>query len=174
MKILVAYATKRGSTESIAEYISNRLSTNIEFTTITSPVDEVQDIESFDAAIIGSCIRAGCWIRPARRFVSANAEALSKRPVWAFSVGLPSSPDMARKESETIRKRLEQSIKLKDHTLLEGYWRIEDSGPIMQCFANCFRLRSVDRRNWDHVNTFVDGIVRELNSSLSALDAPAG
>lgn len=173
MKILVAYATKCGSTKSIAEYMSSRLSTNFNIATVAVPVGEVQEIDSFDAAIIGSAIRAGSWIRPARRFVSSNADALSKRPVWAFSVGLPSSPQMANKESDTIRKRLEQSIALKDHTLLEGYWRIEDWGFIMRWFAKCVGLRSADRRNWGAVDTFVDGIVGELNRSLSSLDAPA-
>jgi menaquinone-dependent protoporphyrinogen oxidase len=167
MRVLVTYATKKGSTESIAERISNRLSNDVNISSTILPVSETGDVTSFDAVVVGSCIQAGSWIKPAKRFVSANAAVLAMKPVWAFSVGCPqafskNSREMAMKERDTIMKTLEQDIQLKGHALLEGYWRREDWGAIMRCVWSCFGFRWGDYRNWDAVDQFADGIAQEL------------
>lgn len=175
MKVLIAYATSTGSTKSIAERISSRLSDNPNITTTLLPIKDAGDITSFDALIIGSCIHMGSWIKPAKRFVSANAAAVrgQQMPVWAFSVGCPnafkeSGKDNAMKEGDEIRKVIEKDIQLKNHQLLDGYWRKEDWNPLMRCLWSCFGVKWGDYRDWEAVDRFADSTGQELNSLPSA------
>lgn len=175
MRVLIAYATSTGSTKSIAERISTRLSDDPNITTTLLPISEAGDITSFDALIIGSCIHMGSWIKPATRFVSANAAAVraQQMPVWAFSVGCPnasigSRKDSAMKEGDDIRKIIEKDIQLKNHELLEGYWRKEDWNPLMRCLWSCFGVRWGDYRDWEAVDRFADRTGQELNNQPAA------
>lgn len=165
MRVLIAYATSTGSTKSIAERISARLSDEPNVNITLLPISEAGDITSFDALIIGSCIHMGSWIKPAKRFVSANAAVVraQKMPVWAFSVGCPNAEDSAKKEGDDIRKVIEKDIQLKNHEVLAGYWRKEDWNPLMRCLWSCFGVRWGDYRDWEAVDRFADRTGQELN-----------
>ena len=85
-RVLVAYATKMGSTREIAEAIAASLeAAGLEVT--TASVRDVKDLEEFDAVILGSALYAAHWQRDANRFVTRHLDALQDRPVWLFSSG---------------------------------------------------------------------------------------
>lgn len=85
-RVLVAYATKMGSTAEIAEAIAATLrAAGLEAT--AQSARDVQDVTTFDAVILGSALYAAHWQRDANRFVTRHASALQGRPVWLFSSG---------------------------------------------------------------------------------------
>lgn len=61
MKVLIAYASSKGSTLSIAEHILTRLEASGLSVTL-SPISPELSPEHHDAVIIGSCIHAGHWL----------------------------------------------------------------------------------------------------------------
>jgi len=86
MKILVAYATRHGATQGIAERIATTLETDgLEVT--LRPVAGVDSVDGYDAYVIGSAAYMGAWLKEATRFVRAHRDALVGHPIWLFSSG---------------------------------------------------------------------------------------
>ena len=84
-RVLIAYASKCGSTGSVAEAMGRQLCT------LGASVDvrlakNVKDLSPYQAVIVGSAIRAGRWLGAARDFVTDNQDALSRVPVAYFLV----------------------------------------------------------------------------------------
>jgi menaquinone-dependent protoporphyrinogen oxidase len=86
MRVLVAYASRYGSTQGIAERIGAILRQQGLEAEVHS-VENSSDPAGFDAAVIGSATYYFHWLRKARKFVRRNRAALSNRPVWLFSSG---------------------------------------------------------------------------------------
>jgi menaquinone-dependent protoporphyrinogen oxidase len=86
MRILVAYASRHGATTGIAERIAETMARRGLDVTL-SRVDEVRDVDRYDAFVIGSAAYTGHWLKDATRFVQQHRPLLASRPVWLFSSG---------------------------------------------------------------------------------------
>lgn len=86
MKILVAYGTKRGGTQGVAQMLANALEKE-GAQVVVEPADGVRDVEGFDAVVVGGSLYMGRWHKDATRLVKRLADPLSRRPVWLFSSG---------------------------------------------------------------------------------------
>src|SRR5512139_3080934 len=84
--ILVAYASKHGSTQGIAEHIARRL-TERGLSVEVRPAEAVADLGVPDAVILGSAVYAGSWMKEASEFARRFVDVLSAVPVWLFSSG---------------------------------------------------------------------------------------
>lgn len=82
--ILLAYASKHGSTGGIARHIATRLA-ELGGSCEATALSEVATIEHADAVVIGSAIYAGSWMKEATEFVDRHERALFTMPVWLFS-----------------------------------------------------------------------------------------
>lgn len=85
-RVLVAFATKMGSTREIAEVIADTLQA-AGLTATAASVRDVPDLAEYDAVVLGSALYAAHWQRDANRFVTRHRESLQARPVWLFSSG---------------------------------------------------------------------------------------
>jgi menaquinone-dependent protoporphyrinogen oxidase len=85
-RILIAYATKYGSTAGIARKIGDVLQA-AGLTVDVQPADAVRDIAPYDAVILGSAVYAGQWRKEAVTLLEKQEQALAERPVWLFSSG---------------------------------------------------------------------------------------
>ena len=86
MKILVAHASKCGSTREVAEFIAERLrghGLEVEARSVGS----VTALAGYDAVVVGSAVYMGHWMPEAADFVQRNRAVLVDRPVWLFSSG---------------------------------------------------------------------------------------
>jgi menaquinone-dependent protoporphyrinogen oxidase len=93
MLVLVAYATKHGSTGEIASAIGATLRDAGLDADVRSARD-VRTLEPYDAVILGSALYSAHWQRDANRFVKRHLAELQRRPVWLFSSGpLDHSPE---------------------------------------------------------------------------------
>jgi menaquinone-dependent protoporphyrinogen oxidase len=77
MAVLVACASKHGSTTELAQRIAAAL--------IENGVDA--KVMRVDAVVIGSSVYFGHWMREAVALVERNRARLAGRPIWFFSVG---------------------------------------------------------------------------------------
>ena len=85
-RVLVAYATKLGSTAEIAETIAHVLRDG-GHRAMALPARDVRSLEEYDAVVLGSAIYAAYWQRDARKFAERFHDDLKARPLWLFSGG---------------------------------------------------------------------------------------
>jgi menaquinone-dependent protoporphyrinogen oxidase len=85
-RVLVAYASKMGSTRGIAEAIGEELQGRGLRADVAN-VAEVTSVDSYDAVVLGSAVYAARWRPEAARFVHRHHDELSRLPVWLFESG---------------------------------------------------------------------------------------
>ena len=96
--ILLAYATRYGSTQEAAETVADALRqagrrVDLEL------MREVKSLEHYDAIVLGAAIYNTRWHPDAHEFLSQHAEILGRRPVAIFSLGPTTRNPAAKKRS---------------------------------------------------------------------------
>jgi menaquinone-dependent protoporphyrinogen oxidase len=84
-KILVTYASRAGSTAEIADAIGKTLAESGASVDIL-PMNEVNDLSSYQAVVAGSAIRGSKWLPEAVQFMQTHRTDLSKKRVVEFTV----------------------------------------------------------------------------------------
>ena len=85
-EVVVAYASKHGSTAEIAEQIGEGLH-DAGLSVTVAPVTEVKDLTPYSAVVLGSAVYMERWRREASGFLTRHAEQLATRDTWIFSSG---------------------------------------------------------------------------------------
>jgi menaquinone-dependent protoporphyrinogen oxidase len=86
MRVLIAYASRYGATQGIAERIALILHRQGLAPSLRA-AQEASDPTAYDAVVVGSAAYFFHWMPPAKRFVRQYANVLADRPVWLFSSG---------------------------------------------------------------------------------------
>lgn len=160
MRVLVAVASRHGSTVEIARKIGHVLSAAGIEAFVRLP-EEVVSVETYDAVVLGSGVYAGRWLVSARDFVAREAEALSSRPVWLFSsgpVGDPAKPASEPVDVNAIRKRTNAL----DHRVFGGKLDRQILGFGERAIVLAVHAAEGDFRSWDEVSEWASGIARTL------------
>jgi menaquinone-dependent protoporphyrinogen oxidase len=84
--ILVAYASKYGSTQEVAESIAATLRTQMLHADVR-PAADVEGLGEYGGVVLGGGIYMGRWHRDARRFVKRFEHELAALPVALFALG---------------------------------------------------------------------------------------
>jgi menaquinone-dependent protoporphyrinogen oxidase len=85
-RVLVAYATKMGSTAEVARAIAEVLgAAGLEADAV--PARDVRDVIPYGSIVLGSALYAAHWQRDANRFLGRHREAIRARKLWLFSSG---------------------------------------------------------------------------------------
>lgn len=172
MKVLVAYATKHGATQGIAERIAQALRAS-GLDAAARPPQAVTDIAPYDAFVIGSAIYMGSWRKEAIIFVQRNQAILAARPVWLFGSGplgtattdsrgqdllVVSEPKEFAEFMDAIRPRGRQmffgALDPRTLSLPERLLRRLPAGRAL--------LPEGDFRDWPAIEAWAAGIAREL------------
>lgn len=83
--ILVAYASRTGTTAGVAEAIGRTLAEGGAQVEVR-PMQEVGDLAPYAAVVAGSAIQGQSWLPEAVQFVQAHRTELVQRPVAIFTV----------------------------------------------------------------------------------------
>src|SRR5947209_11154865 len=119
MTVLVAYASKHGSTQGIAERIAQKLR-QLGKEAEVRPVDVVEDPANYEAFVIGSAIYYGSWLKEATEWVHHNQAILAQRPVWLFSVGPLGTDFMDTEQQPKEKTEFQRAIAPRDHRIFFG------------------------------------------------------
>lgn len=160
--VLVAYASKHGSTEGIAAAIAQALEAR-GLRATCAKVTDVHSVEPFDAVILGSAVYAGRWRREARHFLRHHAGELAARPFWVFSsgpVGDPAKDNPKWEEPAGILARA-QKLGLRGHVVFGGSMPADARG-MARAIANSMPPELRDRRDWDAIRTWAEGVADAL------------
>jgi menaquinone-dependent protoporphyrinogen oxidase len=86
VSVLVAYATKHGSTREVAEAIGEEL-VELGLDVEVAPAAEIDDMSGYDGIVLGGSLYTGRWHADALRFIERHASALREIPVAIFAMG---------------------------------------------------------------------------------------
>jgi menaquinone-dependent protoporphyrinogen oxidase len=173
VNVLVAYASRYGSTKSVAEFMANRLRDDGIQATATS-VEDQPDLAQFDAFVVGSAVYMGHWLKPAVRFVREGSEVLSKRPTWLFSSG-PLGPASTKAHEDTGAgsaepvelEEMRAAIGPRAHEVFDGALTLDRLSlghrAIRLMPAGRALLPEGDFRPWPAIEAWVDDIAHQLN-----------
>jgi menaquinone-dependent protoporphyrinogen oxidase len=103
-KILVAYASRYGSTREIAESVARTLE-KAGYTVDCMNVMDVDDIAPYAAVVAGSPIYMGKWLVEAVDFVKRFCVELHEKPLAVFAVGYS-----MKDETDVIRRSAAASM----------------------------------------------------------------
>ncbi len=107
-KILVAYATRYGSTQQVAEQVAATLR-DCGLAADLSPMRQVSSLDGYRAVVLGTPIYMGHWHKDTNIFLSRYREALTGGlPVAIFAGGPITKGD--EKEWQEVRKQLDQEL----------------------------------------------------------------
>jgi len=85
-KILVAYATKYGSTQEVAEAVAQALREQGQAVDLRRARD-VRSLDEYSAVVLGAPLYMFRWHKDALRFLSRHQPALRERPAAVFAMG---------------------------------------------------------------------------------------
>ncbi|MGB7537363.1 MAG: flavodoxin domain-containing protein [Anaerolineales bacterium] len=105
-KVLVAYASKYGSTKEVAEVVAGVLRES-GLTADLQPMSKVRDLEPYGAVVLGAPIYLGSWHADFRKFLAKHQEGLIRRRPVIFTLG-PTHSDPA--EWQGVRIQLEKEL----------------------------------------------------------------
>lgn len=164
MKILVAVASRHGSTREIADAIADELRASGHAVARRDAHDVDLD-DAYDAAIVGSAIYLGSWLADARQFVTRNRARLATVPVWLFSSGPLGADHSQPKENPIHLAELMQLTGAREHRIWVGKLDRSQLGLGERLIARMVRAPEGDFRDWGAVRAWAREIALVLAGS---------
>ncbi len=163
MSILITYASKHGATAGIAERLGATLQMHGLDASVL-PISQVPGVEGCDAAIIGSAVYMGRWMKEATLFVRQHQAQLVGIPVWLFSSGpvgpksLPEATDLA--ELRTL-------LNVRDVATFDGAINAPKLSLSERLMVKAVRAPYGDYRRWDRIDDWAGSIATSLGASAA-------
>ena len=157
--VLVAYATKYGSTQEIAEAVAETVREHGLDVDVRSARD-VKAVDGYSAVVLGAPLYYFRWHKDARKFLDRHRKALSGLPVAVFAVGpMEDKPE----QFEDSRARLDKALAKREWlapvavTVFGGRFdpailRFPDNNPGMK------NIPASDIRDWDAIRAWAAGL----------------
>ena len=174
MKILVAYASKHGSTKGIADFIGEKLRQRGLDVDVLE-VSQVQNLGAYDAFVLGSALYMFHWMKEAKRFASRNNAILSTRPVWLFSSGPTGKEKKNAKGQDLLDPSvsgpseldgLKRDLQAKGHRVFFGALEGDKQGFLYRQLRKSETIRKAmqegDFRDWQDIEAWSTDIARSL------------
>ncbi len=176
--ILIAYATRYGSTRDVAEAVGARLREQ-GLSVEVRRAREVQSLDGFTAVVLGTPLYIGSLLREARKFLKRRQAALSRMRVALFVLG----PVHGGKELEDARTQLAANLAkrpwLKPVTteVFVGKYdpaklRFPDSLLAVLPASPLHGVPAHDGRDWPAIRAWADTLPAALELSIPFAEAP--
>jgi menaquinone-dependent protoporphyrinogen oxidase len=105
-RVLVAYATRYGSTQEVAEAVAATLRERGIAVDI-GPMREVRGLEGYRAVVLGAPLYMFRWHKDALHFLTRHRTALTARPVAVFALGPFHNEE---KDYQEVRRQLDKEL----------------------------------------------------------------
>ncbi|MBN9393568.1 MAG: flavodoxin domain-containing protein [Chloroflexi bacterium] len=167
-KVLVAVASKHGSTFEIAQALAAAIREGgfkVDLRELQKD-EEVDDLDCYRAVILGSAIYAGNWLPEAKIFVEQHRVALSEMPLWFFSCGPLGEDEVKPKHNPAELKTGAGDLPILDHQIFLG--KLDPSSLTFgeRLVVKMVKAPSGDFREWEKVREWGRAIAGKLRSGL--------
>ena len=169
--VLVAYATRFGSTRGVAERIACTLERAGHEVSLC-PCEDVADAGAYSAVVFGSPVFNQRWLPEADEFIQRNVRALASRPMWLFTVGSfgddkPVIGSLMRHEPRNI-DAISESVKPRRYRVFAGAIDRSQWPFLSRLFFHALGGRFGDNRDWPAIEAWADSIAQGLAQSARA------
>ena len=169
MHVLVTVASRHGSTREIADAIAQVL----RMPGIDADVrrsEEVLDLNSYDAVVLGSAIYMGNWEAAANQFVQRHQSRLPTTPVWLFSSGPVGNNDRPGQGAPSKVVEIARLTHARGHQMFAG--KLDRHGLSLgeRLVVNVVHAPDGDFRDWSAIRSWAD----EIGAALKSAAVPAG
>lgn len=164
-KIFVTYASRSGSTVEIAESISKILNQNgIQVDLL--PLQEVKNISSYSAIVVGSPIRQSRWLPEAMDFIQTHRSELRKKPLATFTVCITLAMTNGGQYRQAVSEWI-APVRAQVKPVSEGLFagRLDFTKMPLTFDTLKFRLTALlgifpkdDRRDWNAIRTWAESL----------------
>ena len=160
-RILIAVASKHGSTMEIAEAIGRTLGEEGLAVTVEA-VDSVMHVDEYQAVVVGSAVYMGHWLEPARTFVAQHATDLKERRTWLFSSGPIGAPPLPKAEDAVHVDEFMAATGASDHRLFAGKIDRQRLGFAERAVLRAVGAKEGDYRDWGAISDWARELARDL------------
>lgn len=157
-RVLVAYATKRGSTREVAEAIATTLQERGARADLRAAAD-CRELNEYRAVVLGGALYMGRWHRDARAFLKRHSTALETRPIAIFAMG-PQKTD--EKSVRSARQQLDNALKRfrdLDPVAIAIFGGVIDPAKLRFPFN---RMKPSDARDWTAIRSWAVDLASRL------------
>jgi menaquinone-dependent protoporphyrinogen oxidase len=164
-RVLVAYASKHGSTAEIAEAVAVELRAHGLGADCRTAAD-VRDVDGYDAVVLGSATYMKRWRHEARRFLHHFDDALAQMPFWIFSsgpVGEKAPSDGGWAEPAKVVETA-QRLGVRDHAVFGGRVPQDPGNFVEKAMLRDTPEPFADLRDWEQIRGWAAGIAEALEA----------
>lgn len=162
-KVLVAYASKYGSTAEVAEAIAKTMRES-GFDAVAASVEHVKGLEGVSAVVLGTALYFFRWRGGAHRFLRRHRRELAHLPVAVFGVGpIEDTAEQFAGARGHLDKGLAKhpwmspvSVAVFGGRFDPEHLRFPDNNPAMR------QMAATDLRDWDAIGAWA----REVGAAL--------
>lgn len=168
-RVLVAYATRYGSAQEVAEAVAGALR-ECGLEVDLQPMREVSTLAGYSAAILGAPLYMFHWHKDALGFLSRHRQALMERPVAVFALG-PFHDE--EKEWQEVRSQLGKELAKFPWfapVATEVFGAKYDPAMLSFPWSLIPALRQMpasDIRNWTAIRTWASNLAAKLQPAIA-------
>jgi menaquinone-dependent protoporphyrinogen oxidase len=158
--ILVAYASRAGSTMEVAQSVARELAAR-GYSVDVHPVKQVSNLKGYSAVVLGSAIRMGGWLPEAVKFVETNRTALAQLPTAFFAVHLMNIADdeTSRKARLAYLDPVRKLVTPQSEAFFAGVGDMSKVSFIDGQIGKLVKSPEGDFRNWDAIRAWGQSIL---------------
>ena len=162
-RVLVAYATRFGSTHEVAAAIVHELNT-AGLQAQSAEAGSALNPDEFDAFVIGSPMYGGKWMSEAAMFTAIMAERIGSKPVALFSMGTlgVNSPDAGHVEHAAFVERIGSvapGLNIVSDTNFTGYFERANLPWYLRIVDRFVTNPQGDHRDWNAIKCWARSLV---------------
>ena len=171
MNVIIVVGSKHGSTRSIAEVVGDEIrSGGLDVSIVDADAADIS-LDGYDAAVIGSAVYVGRWMKDARAFIEANRELLRKMPLWLFSSGpLKAGSEQPGDLADVLA--FADDVHARDHRVFAGSLDKAELSLAERAAVRIVHAPYGDAREWDEIRSWAATIAAELTLSSSSTAEP--
>jgi len=169
-RVLVAYATRYGSTEEVARAVAETLGQK-GLTAEVEAAKNVRSLDGYDAVVLGAALFVGSPHKDARKFLDRHQKALQARPVAVFAMGPISADDL-----EATREQLAKALgklpwlqPIATEVFVGAYdpSRLARADKMLAALpaSPLHGVPAQDGRDWDAIRSWATGLAERLAGS---------
>jgi menaquinone-dependent protoporphyrinogen oxidase len=165
--ILVAYATKHGSTREVAEAVAEALQKH-GLAVETLPAARVVDVSPYAGVVVGGALYMGRWHPDAVEFLEQHRHALATLPLAAFGMGPRTMGEHDAEESRTQLVKALAKVPEIDPCAVAIFGGVIDPHTLHFPFSH---LPASDARDWSAIRAWATDFAGVFSYGKAAPDA---